>query len=39
LPAERREYLRTNFTWTITDGGSTGNPYKDANLPTWLLVR
>lgn len=30
LPAECRATLKTTFTWTITDGGGTGKPFRAA---------
>ena len=32
LPAERREYIITEFGWTIIDGGDTGSDYLSENL-------
>ncbi|MDD4060401.1 MAG: BspA family leucine-rich repeat surface protein, partial [Kiritimatiellae bacterium] len=37
LPDEGRAYIRGNFGWTITDGGTTGQWY--AGEPTGIVVR
>ncbi len=38
LPAEKRQYIVDTFTWTITDGGTTGNQYKPPVPPGTLII-
>ena len=37
LPEERRQYIKDTFTWTITDGGTTGQWF--VGDPTVMTVR